>query len=159
GDSNGFIRRLMNAFGTPNASFTLDICGWGRAGATSYTYGVAAVATGGGGAMPDIENTGCLILWGYNPSNTRLTHATATVEAQKRGMKLIVVDPRHVGLANKADLWLRPRPGADGALALGIAQVMIAHGWYDRDFIREWSNGPHLVRADTGRLLTGAEFG
>src|SRR5215471_17874783 len=103
GDSNGFIRRLMNAFGTPNASFTLDICGWGRAGATSYTYGVAAVATGGGGAMPDIENTGCLILWGYNPSNTRLTHATATVEAQKRGMRLIVIDPRHAGLANKAD--------------------------------------------------------
>ena len=36
---------------------------------------------GGGGAMPDIENTGVLILWGYNPSNTRLTHATAVVKA------------------------------------------------------------------------------
>ena len=35
---------------------------------------------------------------------------------------------------------------------------MIEHGWYDRDFIREWSNGPLLVRADTGRLLTGADI-
>ena len=104
--------------------------------------------------MPDIANSGCLILCGYNPSYTRLTHATATVEALKRGMKLIVVDPRHVGLASKADLWLRVRPGTDGALALGIAHVMIERGWYDRDFIRDWSNGPHLVRADTGRLLT-----
>lgn len=155
GDSNGFIRRLMNAFGTPNSSYTLDICGWGRAFATRYTYGVGSVGTGsGGGAMPDIANSGCLILWGYNPSNTRLTHATAAVEALKRGMRLIVIDPRHVGLANKADLWLRVRPGTDGALALGLANVMIERDWYDRGFIRGWSNGPLLVRADTGRLLT-----
>jgi len=159
GDSNGFVRRLMNAFGTPNSSFTLDICGWGRAFATRYTYGVGSVATGsGGGAMPDIANSGVLILWGYNPSNTRLTHATAVVEALKRGMRLIVIDPRHAGLANKADLWLRVRPGTDGALALGLANVMIERGWYDRDFIRKWSNGPHLVRADTGRLLTEGDL-
>jgi anaerobic selenocysteine-containing dehydrogenase len=153
-DSTGFIRRLANAFGTPNANITLDICGWGRAFATRYTYGVGSVGAGGGGAMPDIENTGVLILWGYNPSFTRLSHATAVVAALKRGMRLIVVDPRHVGLANKADLWLRVRPGTDGALALGLANVMLERGWYDRDFIRQWSNGPHLVRADTGRLLT-----
>ena len=103
--------------------------------------------------MADIENSGCLILWGYNPSFSRLTHATATVAALKRGMKLIVIDPRRAGLANKADIWLRVRPGTDGALALGLANIMIQRGWYDRDFIRDWSNGPHLVRADTGALL------
>ena len=108
--------------------------------------------------MADIANSGCLILWGYNPSYTRLTHATATVAALKRGMKLIVVDPRHVGLASKADLWLRPRPGTDGALALGLAHVMITRGWYDGDFVREWTNAPHLVRSDTGRLLRAADL-
>ena len=154
GDSTGFIQRLANAFGTPNSKITLDVCGWGRAFATQYTYGVGSVGIGAGGAMPDIERSGVMILWGYNPSFTRLTHATAVVEARKRGMRLIVVDPRHVGLANKADLWLRVRPGTDGALALGLADVMIERGWYDRDFIRDWSNGPHLVRVDTGRLLT-----
>src|ERR1700726_112703 len=136
GDSNGFVRRLMNAFGTPNSSYTLDICGWGRAFATRFTYRVGSVGPcGGGGAMPDIENSGVLILWGYNPSFTRLSHATAIVEALKRGMRLIVVDPRHAGFANKADVWLRVRPGTDGALALGIANVMIARGWYDRGFV------------------------
>jgi anaerobic selenocysteine-containing dehydrogenase len=153
-DSTGFIQRLANAFGTPNGAITLDVCGWGRGFATRYTFGVGSVGVGGGGAMPDIANSGCMILWGYNPSYTRITHATAVVEAVKRGMRLIVIDPRHVGLANKADLWLRVRPGTDGALALGIANVMIERGWYDRDFIRDWSNGPLLVRADTGRLLT-----
>lgn len=151
-DANPFVRRLMNAFGSPNIVYSLDLCGWGR-GSTRYTYGVSSLGSGGAGAMPDIANTGCLILWGYNPSHTRLTHATAALEAQQRGMRLIVVDPRRVGLANKADLWLRVRPGTDGALALGIANLMIQRGWYDRDFIRAWSNAPMLVRADTGRLL------
>ena len=155
----GFIQRLGNAFGTPNSAITLDVCGWGRAFATRYTFGVGSVGTSAtGGAMPDIANSGVVILWGYNPSYTRLTHATAVVEALKHGTKLIVVDPRHVGLACKADLWLRVRPGSDGALALGIANVMIERGWYDRDFIRAWSNGPLLVRADTGRLLTEADI-
>src|ERR1700730_9534000 len=153
-DSTGFIRRLMNGFGSPNAVTSLDLCGWGRAFATRYTFGVGSVGVSAGGAMPDIANSGCLILWGYNPNYSRLTHATAVAEALKRGMRLIVIDPRRVGLANKADLWLRVRPGTDGALALGIANLMIERGWYDRDFIRRWSNGPLLVRADTGRLLT-----
>ena len=158
-DSTGYIQRLGDALGTPNSAITLDVCGWGRAFATRYTFGVGSVGTSGtGGAMPDIANSGVVILWGYNPSYTRLTHATAVVEAVKHGTKLIVVDPRHVGLAGKADLWLRVRPGSDGALALGIANVMIEHGWFDRDFIREWSNGPLLVRADTGRLLTEADI-
>lgn len=158
GNSVPFIRRLMNAFGTPNAGYSLDVCGWGRIGATRYTYGTAGTGTAAGGTMPDIANSGCLILWGYNPSFSRLTHATATVEALKRGMRLIVIDPRHIGLAGKADLWLRVRPGTDGALALGIAHVMIERRWYDRDFSRTWSNGPMLVRADTGRLLTARDL-
>ena len=154
-DSNSWIRRLMLAFGSPNSANNIEQCGWGRGYATRYTFGVASVGLGaGGGAMPDIANSGCLILWGYNPSISRLTHATATVEALKRGMRLIVIDPRHTGLANKADVWLRVRPGTDGALALGLANLMIQHGWYDRPFVRDWSNGPLLVRSDTGGLLT-----
>jgi anaerobic selenocysteine-containing dehydrogenase len=48
----------------------MDMCGWGRARATRYVYGVGSVGSvgAGGGAMPDIAQSGCLILWGYNPS-------------------------------------------------------------------------------------------
>ena len=122
------------------------------------TASAVSVLAYGSGAMPDIAHTGCLILWGYNPSSSRLPHATATVAAQKRGMRLIVIDPRHVGLASKADVWLRVRPGTDGALALGLANLMIQNGWYDADFMRAWSNGPLLVRADTGRMLTARDL-
>ena len=102
--------------------------------------------------------TGCLLLWGHNPANTYLAQATAIAEMKARGAALVVVDPRRAGAAGRADQWLRVRPGTDGALALGLAGVMIAEGWYDRDFIRDWSNGPLLVRNDSGRFLTAADL-
>ena len=151
-DSQPWIQRLMRAFGSPNLCGSMELCGWGRGYASRYTYGIGMGTPGT--HMPDLENAGCILFWGYNPSLARLSHATMTVAALKRGARLIVVDPRRVGLASKADVWLRVRPGSDGALALGIANIMIERGWYDRDFVRDWTNGPLLVRSDSGRLLT-----
>jgi anaerobic selenocysteine-containing dehydrogenase len=152
GDSAVWIQRLMRAFGSPNFCGSMELCGWGRIYATRYTYGIGMGFAGT--PMPDLENAGCILFWGYNPSLARLAHATAAVAALRRGARLIVVDPRRVGLASKAHLWLRVRPGSDGALALGIANIMIERGWYDRAFVRDWTNAPLLVRSDNGRLLT-----
>jgi hypothetical protein len=67
-DSAPFIRRLMNAFGKPNLVWPLDLCSWGRGFATRYVYDVGSVAIGSaGGVMPDIAETGCLILRGVQP--------------------------------------------------------------------------------------------
>ncbi len=137
-DSTVWIQRLMSAFGSPNLCNAMELCGWGRFLATQYTFGAGVP----GVYMPDLENTGCILFWGYNPNLARLSHATATLEAQKRGARLIVVDPRRTGPAKKADIWLQVRPGTDAALALGITRVMIERGWYDREFIRDWTNGP-----------------
>lgn len=152
-DSVVWIQRLMNAFGSPNLCAAMELCGWGRFQATTYTFGASVP----GHYMPDLEHAGCILFWGYNPNVARISHAVATTEALRRGARLIVVDPRRVGPANKADIWLRVRPGTDGALALGIAHVMIENGWYDRDFVRDWTNGPLLVRSDNGRLLTESD--
>src|SRR5712692_3500170 len=151
--SDGFawIERLIRLFGSPNTIYAAELCAWHRDFATAYTFGVDI-------GTPDFARTGCLLLWGHNPSTSFLAQATAAAEAKTRGAALIVVDPRRAGLANRADQWLRVRPGTDGALALGLASVMIAEGWYDRDFIRDWTNGPLLVRDDTGALLTAADL-
>ena len=153
-DSIMWVERLRQAFGSPNFSVSMELCGWGRYLATQYTYGASVP----GAYMPDLENAGCILFWGYNPTVARLAHAVATTEALNRGARLIVVDPRRAGLANRADLWLQVRPGTDAALALGIAQMMIEHEWYDRAFVREWTNGPLLVRSDNGRLLTKGDL-
>jgi len=149
-DALVWIQRLMNAFGSPNLCLSMELCGWGRYLATQYTFGTGVP----GAFLPDLENAGCILFWGYNPNLARLAHATATVEALKRGARLIVVDPRRTGIAKKANLWLQVRPGTDAALALGIAHVMLEHGWYDKEFIRAWTNAPLLVRTDNGHLLT-----
>src|SRR5512143_3054937 len=153
-DSTAWIQRLMNAFGTPNLCAAMELCGWGRFQATQYTFGASVP----GAYMPDLENAGCILFWGYNPNLARLSHATATVEAIKRGAHLIVVDPRLTGPAKKADVWLQVRPGTDAALALGLTREMIERAWYDRDFIVRWTNGPLLVRDDNGRLLTSRDL-
>lgn len=153
-DSLPWLERLMHAFGGRNLCVAFELCGWGRYGANIYTFGASVP----GSYMPDLENAGCILYWGYNPNLARLTHATATVAALRRGARLVVVDPRRTGIARRADHWLRVRPGSDGALALGLCQVMIANGWYDETFIREWTNAPLLVRGDNGRFLTAADL-
>jgi anaerobic selenocysteine-containing dehydrogenase len=150
-DAMPWIYRLINGFGSPNAVATAHICNWHKDLATAFTFGADS-------GMPDFKRTGCLVLWGFNPTNCWLAQASAIAEAKKRGMKLIVIDPRQVGLAHKADQWLRVRQGTDGALALGIAGVMIERGWYDRDFISTWSNGPFLIRDDNGRYLVESDL-
>ncbi|HEU4367011.1 MAG TPA: molybdopterin-dependent oxidoreductase [Methylomirabilota bacterium] len=151
--SDGFpwINRLIRLFGSPNMTWAEELCAWHRDYVTAYTFGVDI-------GTPDFPRTGCMLLWGHNPSTSYLAQATAVAEARARGAALIVVDPRRAGAAVKADQWLRVRPGTDGALALGLAGVMLAEGRYDSEFIRHWSNGPFLVRDDTDRFLTAAEL-
>ena len=153
-DAVDWIQRLRRAFGSPNLVASMELCGWGRYLASSFTWGEPVP----GVYLPDLDRAGCILFWGYNPSLARLTHATAATRALRRGARLIVVDPRRVGLAHRADVWLRVRPGTDGALALAIAHVMIERGWFDRDFVRIWSNGPFLVRPDDGRLLRASDL-
>jgi anaerobic selenocysteine-containing dehydrogenase len=132
----------------------MELCGWGRYLASLYTYGAPVP----GQYMPDLDRAECILFWGYNPSVSRLAHATATRAALHRGAKLIVVDPRRAGLATKADPWLQVRPGTDAALALAITNVMIERGWYDETFVRRWTNAPLLVRGDTGRFLRSIDL-
>jgi anaerobic selenocysteine-containing dehydrogenase len=143
--------RLANYFGSPNYMTTAHVCNWARDGAALYTFGVGSLP------LPDAERSGCIVLWGVNPSATGLSLARAVIAAKERGARLVVVDPRRVGLANKSDLLLQPRPGTDGALALAFIDRLIERGWFDQAFVREWTNAPLLVREDNGRLLTAAE--
>ncbi|MDE4915199.1 molybdopterin-dependent oxidoreductase [Methylobacterium sp. 092160098-2] len=150
-DDIRWVERFTNAFGSPNVAYGTEICNWHKDHAHAYTFGR-------GVASPDFEKSGCIVLWGHNPSATWLDHATATGAAKARGARLVVVDPRRAGFAARADQWLRVRPGADGALALGIAGEMIRKGWFDRDFVTRWTNGPLLVRTDTNRFLRAGEM-
>ena len=150
-DRFAWVHRLAHACHSPNLVFATENCNWHKDFAPAYTFGA-------GIGMPDYQQTGCILLWGFNPATSWLAQATAVRQAQKRGARLIVVDPRRAGLAAAADLWLRPHPGSDGALALGLAHLLIESGRYDRDFLLRWSDSPFLVAEDDGRPLCEADL-
>jgi len=150
-DAFPWIDRLTYVFGSPNfLAASTEICNWHRDDAYALTFGAAQ-------PPPDLERTGCLVLWGHNPRATWLARMTRALSAGRRGTGLLVVDPRREGLAARADVWLRVRPGADAAVALALAGELLRHGWYDEDFVGRWTTAPALVREDDGRLLRGRD--
>jgi anaerobic selenocysteine-containing dehydrogenase len=74
-------------------------------------------------------------------AETRIGEHQDLMEAVERGADLVVVDPRRTPLAERAAVWLQPRPGSDLALALALIQTIIAEEWVDRAFVDRWCTG------------------
>ncbi len=85
----------------------------------------------------DIINAGLIILWGKNTAETNVQQMRSIDLAVERGAKLVVIDPRRTPSADRADLLIQPRPGTDGALALGLAHVLIKEKAVAYDFIAD----------------------
>lgn len=83
----------------------------------------------------DYEHSKCIVLWGANVTHTRPAKSKVIFDAQKRGAKVIVIDPRPTPAAKKADIWLKIRPQSDGALAMGWLHIIINEGLYDKGFV------------------------
>ena len=67
----------------------------------------------------------------------------------KRGLKLVIVDPRGNGAAAKADEWLPIRPGTDAALFLAMMNVLVNEvNIYDAEFLKKTTNAPYLIGPD-----------
>jgi anaerobic selenocysteine-containing dehydrogenase len=83
-----------------------------------------------------------IVLWGCNMIHTSGGMRRENFrEALIQGTKLVVIDPKKIDIAKRADLWIRPRPGSDGALALGVLKVIIEENLYDKDFVDKWTVG------------------
>ncbi|MFC2034977.1 formate dehydrogenase subunit alpha [Chloroflexota bacterium] len=103
---------------------------------------VAGLATAfGSGAMTnsirDIGDAACILAIG---TNTTAAHPVIALEVKRavfNGGKLIVANPRQIGLVRFADLWLRQRPGTDVALLMGMMRVIVDEGLLDTSFIEE----------------------
>ncbi len=149
-DAERWLARFLNSFGSPNWVSTTHVCNWHKDTGFTYTFGVEI-------PTPDVAHSNAFLLWGHNPSSTSLILAHDIVAARKRGMKIVAVDPRRVGIAAQADVLLQVRPGADGALALAMIDVMIKERLFDESFLRHWSNGTFLVRRANGAPLTEAD--
>ncbi len=104
---------------------------WG-AGIAAQTYDFGAVR---GHAPEDMARAGTIILWGRNPADTN-THLVPFLKtARSRGARLWLIDPVKTASARLCDAHISIVPGADGALALAMAHVIIRKGLADQDYI------------------------
>jgi len=133
-------RRFHNLFGTPNICGANNVC---MCPSQAVEY-----ATYGGFTWGDILNTRCVVVWGHAPSKSNpIGLYPMILQAKKNGAKLIVVDPRRIAEAERADIWLPIRPGTDVALMLGWMNVIIEEKLYDHDFVANWTVGFEDLKA------------
>ena len=83
----------------------------------------------------DMEKPDVIFCIGTNMTECHPVAATGLKKAIDRGAKLIVADPRRIGLADLSDLYLPLRVGSDVALLLGMAHVIDREGLVDLQFV------------------------
>jgi formate dehydrogenase alpha subunit len=113
---------------------------------------VAGLVTAfGSGAMtnsvPEFEETDCFLITGSNTTEAHPLVATRVMRAQRRGAKVIVVDPRDVQIAKIADLHLQQRPGTDVAWINGMMHVIIKEELFDQEFVETRTEGFEELKA------------
>lgn len=130
---------ILFPFGSPN---TMGV------GALCYValYMIAPHVTMGRmqtNMFTDIENADMVVVWGTNPATDSPPVDILRLEAAaKRGMQIVVIDPRRTETAMRTDAqWIPIRPGTDGALALSMIEVLITEDLYDDDFAENWCHG------------------
>ena len=133
--NRGLVNGLFHALGASRlrAGTVCDTCC-----ETAWDMTVGAI----GGADPEaVADSDLVVSWGADLVATNV-HFWAKVEiARKRGVKLVVIDPRKSRTARRADWHLPIRIGTDAALALGVMHILARDGLCDRDYIARHTYG------------------
>ncbi|AFS79675.1 molybdopterin oxidoreductase BisC [Gottschalkia acidurici 9a] len=130
--------KFLWEFGSPNVSSVGSLC--------YQSFGVFAPMTTYGlmgyNIEPEYENTNLIVIWGANPVTDSPPFSFHQImKAKEQGKKIIVIDHMKSDIAKRADEWIPIRSGTDGALALGVINVIIQEKLYDKEFIEKWTVG------------------
>ena len=136
--------RVMNALGATNLERT--ICATAGYTGTLMTHGLS----------PEVDpeewpNARYVIVWGWNPLSTAPHLWRKLLDARANGARLIVVDPFRSRTARVADEHLRPLPGTDAALAIGMMRAIVDAGLHDEEWCRAHSDGYDELLAELER--------
>jgi anaerobic selenocysteine-containing dehydrogenase len=145
GGSNGLLSQdttdaeLWRRFGTSRLART--VCAAPTTAAALAMYGKM-----GGVAYQDYEHANLIVIWGANPSASGIHLVPYIRNAQRRGAKLVVIDPRRTPLARLADLHLPLRPGTDLPVALSLHRYLFENGLADEEFLAAHARGADRLR-------------
>jgi anaerobic selenocysteine-containing dehydrogenase len=120
---------------------TRAVCG------SAPARGIAATQGGTRGMLPeDLRHSRFVILWGTNTIVTNQHLWPFVTEARRSGARIVVIDPVETRTARSADWHVRPRPGTDAALALGLMHVILTEGLHDADYLARHALGLDELR-------------
>jgi anaerobic selenocysteine-containing dehydrogenase len=150
-DIGGPITFLMYAYGSPNwvqVGLAGHACYTPRLGAMFATQGQYSVADCSQFLekrydSPEWTPPKYIIMWAQNPAAGCHDgfYGHWIIDCMKRGSKLITIDPRATWFTTRSEVHLQNRPGTDGAIALGMLNVIINEGIYDKAFVEKWCYG------------------
>lgn len=126
--------RLFNRLGA--SGHVVTICSISGHVGMSYTTGTAA-----GMDPEDVVEAGLVLIWGSNTVVANPHWWPFVERARTRGAQVVVIDPVRTATAARADRHLAPRPGTDGALALGLMHAIVRAGGADEVFLAERTDG------------------
>lgn len=130
---------ILFPFGSPNTMGVGSLC------YVSFAMIAPHVTMGGMliNMFSDIENAQLIVVWGANPAtDCPPLDLKRITEAHGRGAEVVVIDPRRTMTAKLANAeWIPVRSGTDGALALGMCNVLIEEEIYDDAFVKDWTVG------------------
>lgn len=135
-------------------------------GSLCWAAGIAAQTLDFGearGHLPeDAANADLIMVWGRNPKATSVHFYTLLKQAEKKGTRIIVIDPIRSDTAKFLGTHVAVKPGTDAALALGMAHVIVKENRHDISFVTDHVLGfdrfcKYLDRFDpeTAALITG----
>lgn len=130
-----FQKLIRQGFGHNNVDHCTRLCHASSVAALMENVGSGAVTA----TFNEIENADVAIIIGANPVENHPVAATYFKQFTKRGGKLIVMDPRGVGLRKFASHMLQFRPGADVSLLNAIMHVIVEEKLYDRQYIEAYT--------------------
>jgi formate dehydrogenase major subunit len=126
------------AFGTNNVDNCARVCHSATVAGLAMTLGSGAMTN----PIADITNdVDVIMLVGSNPEEAHPVIGMQIRQAVERGTRLIVVDPRDIGLSKVADIHLKLKPGTNVAFANGMMNVIINEGLADEEFIKNRTEG------------------
>ena len=132
--------RFFNMLGASRLDRT--ICAAAGAAGLRYTYGGSL-----GMHTEYFEESELILIWGSNPIASNLHFWTRAQEAKRRGARLIAIDPYRSLTAEKCHQHIALKPGTDGALALGMINVLIGDGLIDHEYISAHTLGFDQLKA------------
>jgi anaerobic selenocysteine-containing dehydrogenase/DNA-binding NarL/FixJ family response regulator len=112
-----------------------------------------------GNEYSDLKNAKTILCWGANPVISWIQTSHFLLEAKEEGAKYVVIDPVYNINASKADEFVPIRPGSDGALALGMMNIIVREKWVDVPFLKKSTVAPFLVKDSDGKYLRLSDLG